>query len=81
MLYLNGEPLYLMGALDQDFYPETIYTTPSEEYLRDEMLKAKKIGLNILRCHIKVPDPRYLKVADEVGMLANVRRALRMGDR
>ncbi len=69
MLYFNGEPLYLMGALDQDFYPETIYTTPSEEYLRDEMLKAKKIGLNTLRCHIKVPDPRYLKVADEVGML------------
>ncbi len=68
-LYLNGEPFYLMAALDQDFYPETIYTTPSEEYLRDEMLKAKRLGLNMLRCHIKVPDPRYLKVADEIGLL------------
>jgi len=68
-LFLNGEPFYMIGALDQDFYPETIYTTPSEEYLRDEFLKAKKIGLNTLRCHIKVPDPRYLKVADEVGIL------------
>jgi hypothetical protein len=68
-LYLNGEPFYLIAALDQDFYPETIYTTPSEEYIRDEMIKAKKLGLNMLRCHIKVPDPVYLKIADEIGLL------------
>ncbi len=68
-LYLNEKPFYLIAALDQDFYPETIYTTPSEEYLRNEMLKAKKLGLNMLRCHIKIPDPLYLKVADEVGLL------------
>jgi hypothetical protein len=67
--YLNGEPFYMRAALDQDFYPETIYTPPSEEFVRDEMLKAKRLGLNMLRCHIKVPDPVYLKVADEVGML------------
>jgi hypothetical protein len=67
--YLNGEPFYMIGALDQDFYPETIYTAPSEEYVRDEMLKAKRLGLNLLRCHIKVCEPVYLKVADEVGML------------
>ncbi len=68
-ILFNGRPFYLIGALDQDFYPHTIYTTPSEEYLRDEMLKAKRIGLNTLRCHIKAPDPLYLKVADEVGLL------------
>ena len=68
-LYLNGEPFYMIAALDQDFYPETIYTPPSEEFVRDEMLKGKRLGLNMLRCHIKVPDPVYLKVADEVGML------------
>jgi hypothetical protein len=68
-LMLNGKPYVLIGALDQDFYPDKIYTTPSESYLRDEMLKAKRIGLNTLRCHIKVPDPAYLKVADEVGLL------------
>ena len=67
--YLNGEPFYLIAALDQDFYPETIYSAPSEEYVRDMMLKARRLGLNMLRCHIKVPDPVYLKVADEVGML------------
>jgi hypothetical protein len=68
-ILLNGKPFYLIGALDQDFYPESIYSTPSESYLRDEMLKAKQIGLNTLRCHIKAPDPLYLKVADEVGLL------------
>lgn len=68
-LYLNGEPFYLIAALDQDFYPHTVYTTPSEEYIRDEMLKAKKLGLNMLRCHIKAPDPVYLKAADEIGLL------------
>jgi hypothetical protein len=66
---LNGRPIYLRGALDQDFYPETGYTPPSLDYLRDEMRKAKALGLNLLRCHIKVPDPRYLEAADEIGML------------
>jgi hypothetical protein len=67
--YLNGKPLYLRGALDQDFFPDTLYTPPSLDDLRDEMRKAKALGLNLLRCHIKVPDPRYLQAADETGML------------
>ena len=67
--YLNGKPLYLRGALDQDFYPETIYTPPSLEYIKEEMQKARALGLNLLRCHIKAPDPRYLQAADEVGIL------------
>ncbi len=67
--YLNGNPIYLRGALDQDFFPDTIYTPPSLDFLRDEMRQAKALGLNLLRCHIKVPDPRYLEAADETGML------------
>jgi hypothetical protein len=69
LVYLNDRPIYILGALDQDFYPETIYTPPSTEYLRDQFVKAKELGLNLLRCHIKVPDPRYLDLADELGML------------
>jgi Glycosyl hydrolases family 2, sugar binding domain/Glycosyl hydrolases family 2/Glycosyl hydrolases family 2, TIM barrel domain len=67
--YLNGQVIYLRAALDQDFYPDTVYTPPSLDYLRDEMHKAKALGLNMLRCHIKVPDPRYLQAADEAGVL------------
>ena len=67
--YLNGEPLYLRGALDQDYYPDTICTVPSVEFLEDQFRKAKELGLNCLRCHIKAADPRYYEVADRIGML------------
>lgn len=67
--YLNGKVIYIRGALDQDFYPDTIYAPPSLDYLRDQARKAKALGLNMLRCHIKVPDPRYLQAADEEGLL------------
>ncbi|MCF7740280.1 MAG: hypothetical protein K9N00_00660 [Candidatus Marinimicrobia bacterium] len=67
--YLNKKPIYLIGALDQDFYPETNYTTPSEDYIRNEFKTARKLGLNLLRCHIKIPDESYLKIADEEGLL------------
>jgi beta-galactosidase/beta-glucuronidase len=68
-LYLNDQPFYMRGALDQDFYPETIHTPSSEDYVRELMLKAKRLGINILRCHLKIAHPVYLTVADEVGML------------
>jgi hypothetical protein len=67
--FLNGEPLYLRGALDQDYYPEGICTPPSLAFLEDQARKAKHLGLNLLRCHIKVPDPRYYEVADRLGLL------------
>ena len=67
--YLNGKPLYLRGALDQDYYPVGICTPPSTAFLEDQFRKAKALGLNLLRCHIKLPDPRYYEVADRLGML------------
>ncbi|HLZ08203.1 MAG TPA: glycoside hydrolase family 2 TIM barrel-domain containing protein, partial [Chloroflexota bacterium] len=68
-ILLNGRPIYLRGALDQDYYPGTIYTPPSEDFLRDRFVKAKELGLNCLRCHIKAPDPRYYALADRLGLL------------
>ena len=67
--YLNGHPIYLRAPLDQDFYPETVYTPPSYEFVKAGMQQAKALGFNLMRCHIKVPDPRYLEAADEVGLL------------
>lgn len=67
--FLNGALFYLRGALDQDFYPEGIYTPPSKEFLVTQFRQARELGLNLLRCHIKVPDPRYLEAADETGLL------------
>lgn len=69
ILWLNGEPLYLRGALDQDYYPDGFGAPPSLALLEDQAAKAKAMGLNCLRCHIKVPDPRYYEVADRMGLL------------
>jgi beta-galactosidase/beta-glucuronidase len=68
-IYLNGQPIYLRGVLDQAYYPETIYTPPSLEFLEDQARKAKALGLNCLRIHIKIEDPRYYDVADRLGLL------------
>jgi hypothetical protein len=68
-MYLNGKLFYMRGVLDQDYYPDTIYTSPSTEYLEDQICKAKELGLNLMRCHIKVADPRYYEAADRLGML------------
>jgi hypothetical protein len=68
-ILLNGRPFYLRAALDQDYYPDLICTPPSQEYIEDEFRKAKEMGLNCLRVHIKVADPRYYAAADRVGLL------------
>ena len=68
-ILLNGRPFYLRGALDQDYYPDLICTPPSIEYIEDQFRKAKEMGLNCLRIHIKVADPRYYEAADRLGLL------------
>ncbi len=68
-LLLNGRVLYLRGALDQDYYPDLIYTPFSDAELEDQFAKAKHMGLNCLRTHIKITDPRYYDVADRMGLL------------
>ncbi len=66
---LNGRILYLRGALDQDYYPASIYTPFSDHELMDQFKKAKHMGLNCLRTHIKITDPRYYDAADRAGLL------------
>jgi hypothetical protein len=66
---LNGEPVYLQLALDQAFHPTGFYTFPSDSCMRSEILRAKQIGLNGLREHVKVEAPRKLYWADRLGLL------------
>jgi hypothetical protein len=68
-LLLNGKILYLRGALDQDYYPELIYTPFSDDELDSQFVKARHMGLNCLRTHIKITDPRYYDAADRAGLL------------
>jgi hypothetical protein len=66
---INDQPVYLQMALDQAYHPEGYYTFPSDTFLRMEVQRAKEIGLNGIRPHIKVPIPRKLYWADKLGML------------
>jgi Glycosyl hydrolases family 2, sugar binding domain/Glycosyl hydrolases family 2/Glycosyl hydrolases family 2, TIM barrel domain len=66
---LNGEPVYLQLALDQAYHPDGFYTFPSDEFVRNEVLRARQIGLNGLREHVKVELPRKLYWADRLGVL------------
>ena len=66
---LNGKPVYLQLALDQAYHPRGFYTFPTDSILRDEILRARQIGLTGLREHIKVEAPRKLYWADKLGVL------------
>ena len=66
---LNNKPVYLQLSLDQSYNPDGFYTFPSDEFMRDEILRSKKIGLNGNRIHIKVEVPRKLYWADKLGLL------------
>jgi hypothetical protein len=66
---LNNKPVYLKMCLDQSYNPDGFYTFPSDEFMRDEILRSKRIGLNANRIHIKVEVPRKLYWADRLGLL------------
>jgi|GEM_PF-4309 len=66
---LNGSPIYLQLALDQAYHPQGYYTFPTDSVLRDEIFRARSIGLNGLREHIKIEAPRKLYWADRLGVL------------
>lgn len=66
---LNNKPLYLQLTLDQSYHPDGFYTFPSDEFMKNEILNSKKIGLNGNRIHIKIEIPRKLYWADKLGLL------------
>jgi hypothetical protein len=68
-IFLNNRPVYLLGALDQSFNPMGVYTFPSDDDIRLDIEKAKEFGLNFLRIHIKVPEPRLVYWADKLGVM------------
>ena len=66
---LNGKPIYLQLCLDQSYHPEGWYTFPSDEFMKNEILIAKRLGLSGNRVHIKAEVPRKLYWADRLGVL------------
>ena len=68
-LALNGKPLFMIGVLDQGFWPDGIYTAPTDEALKSDIELAKKLGFNLIRKHVKVEPERWYAWADRLGML------------
>ena len=68
-LLLNGRPVYQRLVLDLGFYPQGIYTAPSDEALRNDITLSQAMGFNGARLHQKVFEPRYLYWADRLGYL------------
>jgi hypothetical protein len=68
-MFLNNQFLYEMGVLDQGFWPDGIYTAPTDEALKNDIVQAKAVGLNLIRKHIKVEPQRWYYWADKLGIL------------
>lgn len=68
-LFLNDEPYFQSGLLDQGYWPDGLYTAPSDEALIYDIQTAKAMGFNLLRKHIKVEPMRWYYHCDRLGML------------
>lgn len=68
-LALNGSPLFEIGVLDQGFWPDGIYTAPTDEALKSDIELAKRLGFNLIRKHVKVEPERWYAWADRLGIL------------
>jgi beta-galactosidase/beta-glucuronidase len=66
---LNGEPLFLRLVLDQGFYPDGLWTAPSDDELRADIERAQALGFNGARLHQKVFEERFHYWADRLGYL------------
>ena len=68
-LYLNNKFVFQMGPLDQGFWPDGIYTAPTDEALKYDIEITKALGFNMTRKHIKVEPQRWYYWADKLGIM------------
>jgi len=68
-LFLNNEPLFQFGPLDQGWWPDGLYTAPTDEALRYDIEVTRKLGLNMARKHVKSEPDRWYYWCDKLGLL------------
>lgn len=68
-LELNNEPLFQYGPLDQGWWPDGLYTAPTDEALLYDIQKTKDFGFNMIRKHIKVEPARWYTYCDRLGII------------
>lgn len=68
-LHLNNKPLFMFGPLDQGYWPDGLYTAPSDEALKYDLERIKDFGFNMVRKHIKVEPARWYTYCDRLGII------------
>ncbi len=68
-VHLNRKPIFQYGPLDQGYWPDGLYTAPTDKALRYDIIFSKSLGMNMLRKHIKVEPARWYYHCDQLGML------------
>lgn len=68
-LYLNNKPIFLRFVLDQGYYPDGVWTAPSDETLKNDIVLSMAVGFNGARLHQKVFEERFHYWADRLGYL------------
>jgi Glycosyl hydrolases family 2, sugar binding domain/Glycosyl hydrolases family 2, TIM barrel domain/Glycosyl hydrolases family 2 len=68
-ILLNGKPYFQVGPLDQGFWPDGLYTAPTDEALKYDIEMTKKLGFNMCRKHVKVEPERWYYWCDKLGLL------------
>lgn len=68
-LFLNNKPLFQFGPLDQGYWPDGLYTAPTDEAMKFDILKTKAWGFNMIRKHVKVEPRRWYYYCDKIGLL------------
>jgi len=68
-LFLNNEPCFHNGLLDQGYWPDGLYTPPADDAMIFDIQTAKNLGYNMLRKHIKIEPMRWYYHCDRLGML------------
>ena len=66
---LNNKPLFQYGPLDQGWWPDGLYTAPTDEALRYDVQKTKDFGFNMIRKHVKVEPARWYMHCDQLGII------------
>jgi beta-galactosidase/beta-glucuronidase len=66
---LNGKITFLHGPLDQGYWPDGIYTAPTDDALKFDLERTKALGLNFVRKHAKVEPARWYYWADKLGLM------------
>ena len=66
---LNDKPILLNGLLDQGYWPEGLYTPPSDAAVERELSEVKALGFNLLRKHAKIEPQRWYYHCDRLGLI------------